>query len=110
MSDSLEALRAQIDEIDAKLVELLNERARVVQSVGKLKRASNSPIYAPHREAEVLNKVLDQSAGPLPERALEAIYRELMSGSFALERPLRVGYLGQETGDDLNCPVRPIRA
>jgi chorismate mutase/prephenate dehydratase len=93
-SPELEALRRRIDDIDARLVALLNERAAVVVEVGRLKRASGVPIYAPHREAEVLSKVLAANRGPLPARTIEGVYRELMSGSFALERPLRIGYLG----------------
>lgn len=92
----LQALRDRIDEVDAKLVELLNERARLVVDVGKVKQSTGTPIYAPHREAAVLNKVLKASRGPLPPGAVEAIYRELMSGSFALEHPLRIGYLGPQ--------------
>jgi len=52
------------------------------------------PIYAPHREAAVLRRVLGANSGPLPDKTVEAVYREIMSGSFALEHPLRIGYLG----------------
>src|SRR3954454_14422379 len=92
----LDALRAQIDSIDAQLVELLNERAKIVVEVGKLKQQHNAPIYAPDREKAVLEKVRLLNHGPLHNRSLEAIYRELMSGSFALEKPLRIGFLGPE--------------
>jgi chorismate mutase/prephenate dehydratase len=92
----LGSLREQIDAADAKIVELLNERARVVVEVGKRKRGSDTPIYAPAREQAVLARVLGANAGPLEDRCLEAIYRELMSGSFALEQPLRIGFLGPE--------------
>src|SRR5688500_15753345 len=91
---ALEALRKQIDGIDAQIVELLNQRAGVVVEVGKHKQQSRSPIYAPDREKLVLEKVRKLNKGPLPDRCLEAVYRELMSGSFALEKPLRIGYLG----------------
>ncbi len=90
----LDPLRRQIDAIDAKLVELLNERAKVVVQIGKLKQQNNAPIYAPDREKVVLEKVRRLNRGPLPDRCLEAVYRELMSGSFALEKPLRIAYLG----------------
>lgn len=90
----LEGLRRRITELDRRLVELLGERARVVVEVGRSKRASGVPIYVPHREKEVLERVLGWNDGPLPARTLEAIWRELMSGSFALELPLRIGYLG----------------
>src|SRR5688500_9640195 len=93
-SPSLDALRVQIDALDERLVELLNERARVVVEIGKLKQQNNSPIYAPDRDKLVLQKVRKLNHGPLPDRCLEAVYRELMSGSFALEKPLRIGFLG----------------
>lgn len=91
---ALASLRRRIDELDARLVALLNERARIVVEVGRRKRVSSASIYAPHREAEVLKRAMDLNEGPLPPRTIEAIYRELMSGSFALEQPLRIGYLG----------------
>ncbi len=93
-SAALAEFRKKIDRIDKKLVELLNERAGLVVEVGKMKRGSGAPIYAPHREAEVLARVLAANKGPLPDRTIEGVYRELMSGSFALEQPLRIGYLG----------------
>lgn len=95
-SAGLLELRRKIDAIDTRLVRLLNERARLVVEVGKTKRADGTPIYAPHREAEVLRKVLAANEGPLPGRTIEGVYRELMSGSFTLEQPLRIGYLGPE--------------
>lgn len=95
-NDSLDSLRELIDDIDGRLVDLLNERAKAVVEIGKRKRNDGTPIYAPHREADVLARVLDASKGPLPGRTIEAVYRELMSGSFALERPIRIGYLGPQ--------------
>jgi len=93
---SLHELRRRIDELDQNIVELLNERAQVVVAVGKAKQADGTPIYAPDREHAVLKRVAELNHGPLPQRTLQAIYRELMSGSFVLERPLRIGYLGPE--------------
>jgi len=91
---SLDGLRENIDKIDGQLVELLNERARVVIEIGKLKSQAGSPVYAPDREKEVLEKIAGHNKGPLPDKCLKALWRELMSGSFVLERPLRIGYLG----------------
>lgn len=91
---NLDDLRRRIDEVDSKLVDLLNTRAELVVNVGKVKRGDGTPIYAPHREQAVLKKVLDASRGPMLSRTIEAVYREIMSGSFALEQPLRIGYLG----------------
>ncbi|MEZ6192317.1 MAG: prephenate dehydratase [Phycisphaerales bacterium] len=91
----LAPLRAKIDELDQKIIALINERAKIVVEVGKIKiKTGDNPIYVPERERQVLDQVRKYNQGPLPDACLEAIWRELMSGSFALERPLRVGYLG----------------
>jgi len=110
IQQKLAPLRVQIDELDRQIVELLNRRANIVIEVGKIKHsadsgstgesaAGNAPakppqIYVPEREQQVLAQVRAYNKGPLPDRCLMAIWRELMSGSFALERPLRIGYLG----------------
>lgn len=91
---SLEELRKRIDELDNQLVKLLNERARVVVDIGKLKNKTDKPVYAPDREKDVFARIIKANEGPLPDKCLIAIWRELMSGSFVLERPLRIGYLG----------------
>jgi len=90
----LDALRQRIDECDRELIEILSRRAKIVVEIGRSKQSSGVPIYVPHRERAVLDRVLGYNEGPLPNRTIEAIYRELMSGSFALELPLRIGYLG----------------
>ncbi len=94
VSIDLPALRQQIDAFDRQLIALLNARSSLVVQIGKYKQAHNIPIYAPHREAEVLGKVLSLNQGPLSGRTIEGIYRELMSGSFMLEKPLSIGFLG----------------
>jgi chorismate mutase/prephenate dehydratase len=93
---SLEELRKRIDEIDYQLVRLMNERARVVVEIGKLKDKTDKPVYAPDREKQIFAKITQANEGPLPDKCLVAIWRELMSGSFVLEKPLRIGYLGPE--------------
>lgn len=90
----LEHLRKQIDRLDAQLVELLNARANIVIEVGKLKNQTDEPIYAPDREKQVFERISRANKGPLSDKTLHAIWRELMSGSFQLERPLRIGFLG----------------
>ena len=92
----LEALRAKIDLLDQQLVDLLNQRAQVVVEVGKLKQHNESQIYAPDREKQVFAKICAANRGPLPNSCLEAIWRDLMSGSLALEKPLKIAYLGPE--------------
>lgn len=86
--------REQIDQIDRQLVELLCQRADVVAKVGETKRAVGLPVYAPHREREVIDRAVQRNRGPLSDRTVEAVFREIMSGSFRLELPIRVGFLG----------------
>ena len=94
-SDSaLTPLRRRIDEVDRDIVRLLNERASVVVEIGQIKRDDKMPIYAPDRERRVFDQIRGYNQGPLPDACLEAIWREVMSGSFALERTLRIGFLG----------------
>ena len=89
-------LRKTVDSIDSQLVKLLNERAKVILGIGKLKEKTKSSVYVPEREKEVYKKLITKNAGPLSSCALKAIFREIMSGSFELERPLVIAYLGPE--------------
>ncbi|MAE61483.1 MAG: prephenate dehydratase [Planctomycetaceae bacterium] len=93
---TIETHRQLIDELDAHIVKLLNERSLIAVDIGKLKREVDTPIYAAEREHRVLKRVRELNTGPLPDSCLEAIYRELMSGSFAVQQSLRVGYLGPD--------------
>jgi chorismate mutase/prephenate dehydratase len=102
---SLEDLRKKIDVIDEQLVELINRRAQIVVEVGKLKQTDSTPVYVPHREKAVLDKIAQLNKGPLPDKTLQAIWRELMSGSFFLERPLRIGYLGPQGSFSHNAAI-----
>jgi chorismate mutase-like protein len=94
---TLEDVRVQIDAVDRQLVRLLNQRAELVNEVGKIKHAAGLEIYAPEREERLLRKLVDlnsEQQGRLTERSIRAIYREIMSAALALEHPLRIAYLG----------------
>lgn len=93
----LSQLRKKIDALDEKIIELLNQRTACVCEVGKKKMEAGKAIYAPERESEIYQKI-DQLAakGVLPKEGLKAIYREIMSASLALEKPLMIAYLGPE--------------
>ena len=91
---SLPELRGKIDQIDLELVRLMNERAAIAHAIGQLKQRAGMQAYAPAREEEVLRRVAQQNRGPLEDRSLRAVFRELISGSRALEKELRVAYLG----------------
>ena len=93
---NLDKLRGKIDVLDSKIIELFNERANVVKEIGAIKNRKNAQIYAPDREKQVFEKVSAKNRGPLSDKCLFAIYRELMAGSIMLERPVKVSYLGPE--------------
>jgi len=91
---ALTKARLAIDEVDARIVELLKKRAEWVHEVGRIKKEKNSPIFVPERETAMLNKLNRLNAGVLPEASLQAIYREIISCSFFLEGGLTIAYLG----------------
>ena len=86
--------RLAIDRLDARIVELLNERTRNVLEIGRMKLRARQEIYAPHRELAVLERVARMTKGPLTGDLLKAIYREIMSGALALQKTLIIAYFG----------------
>jgi len=93
---SIPAFRRQIDRIDDQLLRLLNRRAALAVAIAEQKARSNSGVYAPAREKGVLGRVVRANRGPLPERFVRAIFREIISASRSLEQRLRIAYLGPE--------------
>lgn len=93
---NLEDLRSRIDEIDRQIVALLNARARVVLEIGALKHERDSEVFDPQREKLVVENVVEANEGPLSAEAIRSVYSAIFSASRALQRPLRVAYLGPE--------------
>ena len=93
---SLDDLRAKIDEIDHRLVALLNERAEIAREIGRLKSQMGHTIIDPAREQAVLDRVAAANRGPLSQEALQSIYTAIISASRALQHRPRVAYLGPE--------------
>jgi len=93
-------IRDEIDAIDQQLQRLINARADCAMRVAEVKQAEmattgEAPVYyRPEREAQILARVMERNEGPLPKEEVARIFREIMSGCLALERPLAVGYLG----------------
>lgn len=92
----LKSLREKIDAIDEQIVRCLNDRARLSLEIGRWKKEASKGIYVPHREQEVLKRLRALNQGPMSNEAFEAIYREIMSSSIALEKPLKIANLGTE--------------
>lgn len=70
--------RKKIDELDQRLVELLNERARAAKEIGALKRNTKMPIYEPDRERKIFDNVRQKNPGPLPDRDLVQIFERII--------------------------------
>lgn len=92
----IKSLRTAIDKFDLQILKLVNERAAAAGDIGRLKNENSAEVFNPVREEEVLKNVLDANKGPLDEITIRAIYREIISGSRALQKIIKVAYLGPE--------------
>ncbi|MFP4166238.1 MAG: prephenate dehydratase [Opitutales bacterium] len=113
MSDNekrLKKLRDGIDGIDRDVVRLLNERVRLAREIGSLKRENGTDYYDPSREAQVMDKIKSLNEGPLNSDALSTIYREVIAASIALEKKLRIAYLGPEATYTHQAAIRNFGA
>jgi chorismate mutase/prephenate dehydratase len=90
----IQELRKKIDELDDKMLELLNDRARIVIEVGNIKKTEKLDFHSPSREREILERLAAHNKGPFPQDTLKAVYHEILSSSLSLERPIKVAYLG----------------
>ncbi len=70
--------RKKIDELDRRLVELLNARALAAKEIGRLKRDTKMPIYEPEREKIIHQNVRKNNRGPLPDSDLQHIYERII--------------------------------
>ncbi len=95
---NLQSLREKIDALDLQIQDLINARATCAQQVAQVKTESGerSDFYRPEREAEILRRVRERNAGPLDDAEMSRLFREIMSACLALEKPLRIAYLGPE--------------
>ncbi len=82
----LEGWRKRIDGIDDQLMRLLNSRSACAVEVGRIKRAHGLPIYAPEREAWILERVMRENPGPLDSLAVRRVFERIIDESRRLER------------------------
>lgn len=83
---TLEALRREIDRVDARLLQMLNQRARLALHVGSLKKRHGRRLFDPRRERAILRQVTHANHGPLSAQAVRAIYREILRQIRRLEQ------------------------
>ncbi|MCM2357523.1 MAG: prephenate dehydratase [Geobacteraceae bacterium] len=91
---TLSELRQEIDAIDDRLMDLLNQRATLVVEVGRLKAGEKRDFHVPSREREIYERLLSHNPGPFPNEALRSVFREIISASLALEAPMKVAFFG----------------
>ena len=82
----LERFRVRIDDVDRRIVELLNERTRVVEEIGKVKREARLPIYEPKREDQVFRNVTESNQGPLTPEALKRVFERIIDEMRTVQR------------------------
>jgi len=83
---SLTDLRRRIDELDRKLVELLNERSKCALEIGRLKQQEHLPLYQPDREREVLQNAERNNRGPLSNAAIRRLFERIIDEARSAER------------------------
>ena len=91
---NLKNLRKKINGIDERIISLLNARAKISKEIGEVKVKNKKGIYSPAREKEVLKRIEQLNKGPMTIEAFEAVYREIMSSSLALEKISHIAHLG----------------
>lgn len=97
--EQLLAIRDRIDAIDREILDLISARACCAQEVARVKQAhghGGGNFYRPEREAQVLRRIMELNPGPLSSEEVGRLFREIMSACLALERPLRIAFLGPE--------------
>ncbi len=91
---SLDELREKIDKIDDRLIKLLNDRAKLGLKIAEVKSKTGAPVFHPYRETQILKKISDKNGGPLSDRALGNVFREIFSATRSVERALKFACLG----------------
>jgi chorismate mutase len=76
--EQLEEFRVLIDDVDRRIVALLNERTRVVEDIGRVKRQAHLPIYEPKREDQVFANIAEANGGPLSPEAVRRIFERII--------------------------------
>ena len=82
----LDGFRVQVDDVDRRIVELLNERTRVVEEIGHVKRQARLPIYEPRREDQVMENITGNNHGPLTAQAVRRIFERIIDEMRTVQR------------------------
>jgi chorismate mutase/prephenate dehydratase len=95
--NELLSLRDKIDALDLQIMEKISQRANCAKQVAQVKkRQGDTTYYKPEREAQVLRHIMEANIGPLNNEDMARLFRQIMSACLALEKPIRVAFLGPE--------------
>lgn len=87
--DNLADCRRRIDDLDLRILALLNERTQVVEEIGRIKQELGLPIYEPKREDDVFRNVTMHNTGPLPAEAVRRLFERIIDEMRTLQRMRR---------------------
>lgn len=102
--------RKAIDQLDERILELLNERTKHALAIGEIKLKAGEEIYAPHRELAVLQRLTKLNKGPISSESVKAIYREIMSSALSLEKSMTIACFGPEATFTHQAAIRRFGA
>ena len=89
-------IRKKIDRVDRRILGEISERAKLVKAIGALKVKAGADVYVPHREKNIVSRLIKRNRGPLAPPAVESIFREIVNACRSLEKKLTVAYFGPE--------------
>lgn len=94
--EKLGAVRKGINQVDQSILDLLGKRAALAEEVAVIKTAAdpNAVFYRPEREAQILRRQVERNNTALPDAAIRAVFKEIISACLALEETMVVAYLG----------------
>jgi chorismate mutase len=75
---ALERCRDLIDDLDRRILELLNDRTRIVEEIGRIKQHLDLPIYEPNRERQVFENVTGNNQGPLTPDGVKRVFERII--------------------------------
>ncbi len=93
---ALAEARKTIDALDLQLLELLNQRTRVVEQIGRAKESLEMPVYEPKREQDVFRNVTDHNHGPLTADAVKGIFERIIDEMRTLQQMRRQREQGEK--------------
>ncbi len=96
--EKLQKIRERIDSLDVQIQDLINQRAAAAKEVAETKLVEDKDafFYRPEREAAILKKIQKRNLGPMGDEEMARLFREVMSACLALERQMKIAFLGPE--------------